>query len=151
MRLALLIIGLLCGCTDSNASFKERAAGQRETIEIRAEQRASEQREDAQPDERKQQQRNEPAQTQARKAASEAKKAELAPHARTTPNGRDQIQLDDAAKKAAKGTAAAAVQSAPDPQRPLLCCDGTPSPSCTCSGSRRGCCSHHGGVCGCVD
>jgi hypothetical protein len=31
----------------------------------------------------------------------------------------------------------------------LQCCDGTLSPSCTCAGSRRGCCSHHGGVCGC--
>lgn len=31
--------------------------------------------------------------------------------------------------------------------RPLRCCDGTPSPSCTAGGSRRGCCSHHGGVC----
>jgi hypothetical protein len=31
----------------------------------------------------------------------------------------------------------------------LLCCDGSLSPSCTCGGSRRGCCSHHGGVCGC--
>ena len=32
---------------------------------------------------------------------------------------------------------------------PLLCNDGTLSPSCTCGGSRRGCCSHHGGVAGC--
>lgn len=32
---------------------------------------------------------------------------------------------------------------------PLLCNDGTLSPSCTCSGSWRGCCSHHGGVAGC--
>jgi hypothetical protein len=32
---------------------------------------------------------------------------------------------------------------------PLLCCDGTESPSCTCNGPRRGCCSHHKGVCGC--
>jgi hypothetical protein len=31
----------------------------------------------------------------------------------------------------------------------LLCCDGTHSPSCTCGNPRRGCCSHHGGVCGC--
>lgn len=31
----------------------------------------------------------------------------------------------------------------------LRCCDGTLSPSCMCGGSRRGCCSHHGGVCGC--
>jgi hypothetical protein len=31
----------------------------------------------------------------------------------------------------------------------LLCCDGSISPSCSCGGSHRGCCSHHGGVCGC--
>lgn len=33
--------------------------------------------------------------------------------------------------------------------RGLLCCDGSLSPSCSCGGSHRGCCSHHGGVCGC--
>ncbi len=32
---------------------------------------------------------------------------------------------------------------------PLLCNDGTQSPSCVCGGSHRGCCSHHGGVAGC--
>jgi hypothetical protein len=32
---------------------------------------------------------------------------------------------------------------------PLLCGDGTLSPSCVCGGSRRGCCSRHGGVAGC--
>lgn len=32
---------------------------------------------------------------------------------------------------------------------PLLCRDGTLSPSCTCGGRRRGCCSHHHGVAGC--
>lgn len=32
---------------------------------------------------------------------------------------------------------------------PLRCRDGTLSPSCVCGGSRRGCCSHHGGVAGC--
>jgi hypothetical protein len=31
----------------------------------------------------------------------------------------------------------------------LLCCDGSLSPSCSCGGSHRGCCSHHGGICGC--
>jgi hypothetical protein len=31
----------------------------------------------------------------------------------------------------------------------LVCNDGSLSPSCTCGGSRRGCCSHHGGVSGC--
>ena len=29
------------------------------------------------------------------------------------------------------------------------CCDGTRSPTCECGGPKRGCCSHHGGVCGC--
>jgi hypothetical protein len=33
----------------------------------------------------------------------------------------------------------------------LRCCDGTLPPSCGCSGSHRGCCSHHQGVCGCVN
>jgi hypothetical protein len=32
---------------------------------------------------------------------------------------------------------------------PLLCRDGSLSPTCICGGSRRGCCSHHGGVAGC--
>jgi hypothetical protein len=32
---------------------------------------------------------------------------------------------------------------------PLACRDGTLSPTCVCGGSRRGCCSHHGGVAGC--
>ncbi|HVK84460.1 MAG TPA: hypothetical protein VM513_10160 [Kofleriaceae bacterium] len=32
---------------------------------------------------------------------------------------------------------------------PLLCGDGSLSPSCVCGGSHRGCCSHHGGVAGC--
>jgi hypothetical protein len=29
------------------------------------------------------------------------------------------------------------------------CCDGTLSDTCTCNGVHSGCCSHHGGVCGC--
>jgi hypothetical protein len=31
----------------------------------------------------------------------------------------------------------------------ILCCDGSLSPSCFCSGNHRGCCSHHQGICGC--
>lgn len=31
----------------------------------------------------------------------------------------------------------------------LVCNDGTLSPTCTCAGSHRGCCSWHGGVAGC--
>ncbi|WP_434047560.1 MULTISPECIES: hypothetical protein [Sorangium] len=34
----------------------------------------------------------------------------------------------------------------------VQCCDGTLSPSCLCGrSSYRGCCSHHGGVCGCEE
>jgi hypothetical protein len=33
---------------------------------------------------------------------------------------------------------------------PLLCCDGTTSPTCTCGASRDGCCERHRGVCGCA-
>ncbi len=34
--------------------------------------------------------------------------------------------------------------------RGLHCCDGSQSPSCRCHApSHQGCCSHHGGVCGC--
>jgi hypothetical protein len=46
--------------------------------------------------------------------------------------------------------AAAAAEAQRDAYRPLLCCDGAASPSCVCGGNHRGCCSHHGGVCGCV-
>ncbi|HEY0156863.1 MAG TPA: hypothetical protein VGF28_06165 [Thermoanaerobaculia bacterium] len=32
----------------------------------------------------------------------------------------------------------------------LLCCDGTRSPTCfSCTADKRGCCSGHGGICGC--
>ncbi len=33
--------------------------------------------------------------------------------------------------------------------RSVKCCDGSISPSCTCGGKTRGCCSRHGGICGC--
>lgn len=36
------------------------------------------------------------------------------------------------------------------PGRMILCCDGMPSPSCECGRrNRSGCCSWHGGICGC--
>ncbi len=41
-------------------------------------------------------------------------------------------------------------QPQPQPQPGYLrCCDGTLSPSCTSCANKSGCCSHHGGVCGC--
>jgi hypothetical protein len=52
---------------------------------------------------------------------------------------REQRQLEQAERRRERASA------------PLLCCDGTTSPSCTCGGSHRGCCSHHHGVCGCAE
>lgn len=45
------------------------------------------------------------------------------------------------------------ISTPPPPQPPstgyLRCCDGTFSPTCTSCANKQGCCSHHGGVCGC--
>lgn len=41
------------------------------------------------------------------------------------------------------------VQPPPPPPSGLRCCDGTFSPSCTSCAHKQGCCSSHGGVCGC--
>jgi hypothetical protein len=51
-----------------------------------------------------------------------------------------------AATDAAKKRHDAAVK---DAQRSAKCCDGTLSDSCLCRDIHQGCCSHHGGVCGC--
>jgi len=40
-------------------------------------------------------------------------------------------------------------QPQPQPGGTLRCCDGTLSPTCTNCASKQGCCSSHGGVCGC--
>jgi hypothetical protein len=40
-------------------------------------------------------------------------------------------------------------QPQPQPGGTLRCCDGTFSPSCTSCAKKQGCCSSHGGVCGC--
>src|ERR1051326_2190297 len=37
----------------------------------------------------------------------------------------------------------------PPPSGTLRCCDGTLSPTCTSCANKQGCCSKHGGVCGC--
>jgi hypothetical protein len=40
-------------------------------------------------------------------------------------------------------------QPQPQPGGTLRCCDGTLSPTCTSCAKKQGCCSSHGGVCGC--
>lgn len=60
------------------------------------------------------------------------------------------IEAEERAARRAKRQAQAA-QSDWD-SAPLLCRDGSLSPTCTCGrSSRRGCCSHHGGVAGCSE
>ncbi|MFI5300454.1 MAG: hypothetical protein ACHREM_20395 [Polyangiales bacterium] len=53
--------------------------------------------------------------------------------------------LEAAVNRAANSHAAAVHEAS----RLLLCCDGSYS-GCQCNGAHRGCCSHHGGVCGCA-
>jgi hypothetical protein len=55
------------------------------------------------------------------------------------------LRRDEAAEAKEQGRARRAAWR----EAPLLCSDGSSSPSCTCGGSRSGCCSHHGGVDGC--
>lgn len=63
-----------------------------------------------------------------------------------TPNERGQlegtvVQLERVRERTQRAASRATA--------PLRCCDGTDSPSCTCGNPKRGCCSHHGSVCGC--
>lgn len=71
--------------------------------------------------------------------------------AAASPTERRRLEASFAAAKAqADKQRAAAERSAARANAPLLCCDGSGSPTCTCGHPRRGCCSHHGGVCGCT-
>jgi hypothetical protein len=56
-------------------------------------------------------------------------------------------QIEAQAEKSRQRAAAAERRA----NAPLQCCDGSLSPSCTCGNPRRGCCSRHGGVCGCSE
>ncbi len=58
-------------------------------------------------------------------------------------------QLLDAARRAAAARPPTPAPAETGGSDGLRCNDGTMSPSCSCSGSHRGCCSHHGGVAGC--
>lgn len=65
--------------------------------------------------------------------------ADVVIEAAKTPAERKQLQaLNDRIEKAQERLSAS-----------LRCCDGTASDSCTCGNPHRGCCSRHGGVCGC--
>lgn len=61
---------------------------------------------------------------------------------------RERKQAEVAAERERRREAAEEARANRSSNR-LLCNDGTLSPTCTCSGSHRGCCSWHGGVAGC--
>jgi hypothetical protein len=73
--------------------------------------------------------------------------------AREAEAKRKQEEARDKAEQAravAEERRLAALEAAREASRRVTCCDGTLSPSCLCSrASMRGCCSRHGGVCGC--
>lgn len=58
-------------------------------------------------------------------------------------------KVEEARKRRQEAIEKAQAKARARASAPLLCCDGSYSPSCTCGRRRRGCCSHHGGVCGC--
>ena len=59
---------------------------------------------------------------------------------------REQAQAEVRSRAATRSVGASSGSST------VLCCDGTRSPSCGCDRSSfRGCCSHHGGICGGCD
>ncbi len=68
---------------------------------------------------------------------------------RTKCSAAESGQREAERKAQERERAIAARRQASRNSAPLLCRDGTLSPSCVCGGSRRGCCSHHGGVAGC--
>lgn len=68
---------------------------------------------------------------------------------------RARLERAEAAKAAARPKPTVVFPTSPPPPPPTMrcggnarCCDGACSPSCACPG-HQGCCSHHGGVCGC--
>jgi hypothetical protein len=69
-----------------------------------------------------------------RRAAAQIEKEE---RKRLATEAREQRRQEAAERRAARHSGG------------LMCNDGTMSPSCSCGGSHRGCCSHHGGVAGC--
>lgn len=68
-----------------------------------------------------------------------------------TRSGSDTVTLTTASNACGSGvrTHAISISAPPPTNNGLLCCDGTRSPSCFSCSKKSGCCSGHGGVCGC--
>lgn len=67
-----------------------------------------------------------------------------------TRSGTDTITLSASSSCGSLVRSNSIAVSAPPPSSGTLrCCDGTFSPTCTSCANKQGCCSSHGGVCGC--
>lgn len=90
-------------------------------------------------------------QREAKQRAAIAAKEAAAARQREAAEARRQRAAEQAEARALRAAERAeANQAARWSSSPLVCNDGTYSPSCTCGrDSYRGCCSHHGGVSGC--
>jgi hypothetical protein len=85
----------------------------------------------------------------AKQQEASRRRLEVEEKKRLAAEERERKRQEAAAQRQRKREEAEARRRERTPTR-LQCCDGTVSPSCSCGGSHRGCCSHHGGVCGCI-
>lgn len=86
------------------------------------------------------------------KARLDAFKQRIAPDAAKAEKVRAAEEEAKRKREEAQERAREAVEAAREARLRVRCCDGSLSRSCLCSSvSNRGCCSHHGGICGCED
>jgi hypothetical protein len=78
-------------------------------------------------------------------------KKQSAPNVEKAEKAREAEEEAKRKREEAMQKAREAAEAAREASRRVRCCDGSLSPSCLCNGSHRGCCSHHGGICGCED
>ncbi|WP_438024080.1 hypothetical protein [Sorangium sp. So ce233] len=87
----------------------------------------------------------------AEREAAEREAAEREAAEREAARAAEEQRAREAAETPASappgGRSGAQEQPQPAPEGRVCCCDGTLSPTCT--HVKRGCCSHHGGVCPC--
>lgn len=82
----------------------------------------------------------------------EVEKTRIAPRLEALQRQREAAEEAERKRHEAREQQAERAAAAREASSRIACCDGTLSPSCLCSRSnRRGCCSHHGGICGCGD
>lgn len=82
-----------------------------------------------------------------RRSAAEASRAAVEA-ARAAEQARRERERADAVVRREQAAHQRALEQRRRANVPLCCCDGSFSPTCRRGRSRRGCCSHHGGVCG---